>query len=137
MTWEHVLSVEEFHDGPKSGFAMSDGRLCAYVASWSVADDAHAPVFQVTPVDPGLKPLIEEAWLLWTRWRSAYDRGEVALDTLPALPADKERSAALRDILGPVLAAQTEETKLKTAQFRDAPEESAGYVVNWSELSGD
>ena len=104
-TTEQVYTMTDYYDGPRCGMADFLGRPHLYRSLWADIDHERDDVFELFPVDQELFELALEDWAIWRRWRAAFDRGEVSVDSHPALPADRNRQEEIDKILKPQLAA--------------------------------
>ena len=101
---EQVYTMTDYYDGPRGGMANYLGRPHLYRSLWADIDHERADVFELFPVDEETFTLAIEDWEIWRRWRAAFDRGEVSVDSHPALPADRQRHDEIEMILRPRLA---------------------------------
>lgn len=62
MSWERVVTVEDFYDRPRRGVAYLDGKLHVYESPFDDAEDDYSEIYSLTPIDEALLPLIEEKW---------------------------------------------------------------------------
>jgi hypothetical protein len=102
LIYEPVLTVHDWWDGPRAGVANFGGKPHLYISSWDDAADDWSEVFTLAPLDQDTLRLVLEDYEIWRRWRLAFDAGQVAADSGPALPEDKPRSAELKEILQPL-----------------------------------
>lgn len=93
--WEPVITVTDFYDRPRGGVAFFEGQPHVYACYFDEASDAYSDNYFLMPIDDDLLALAKEDWAIWLRWRVAFDRGEVALETHPALPSDRPRHAEI------------------------------------------
>ncbi|HEX4381477.1 MAG TPA: hypothetical protein VH083_00950 [Myxococcales bacterium] len=100
MNSERVYTVTDYYDGPRRGVADVDGQPHTYSRVFDGAADDWTEVFVLRPVDAETLELMLAEWARWLRWRAAFDRGEVGIDTHPVLPAERAehelRSAEIR-----------------------------------------
>ena len=118
MSWERVVTIHDFYDGPRRGFAFLDGKLHAYRSIFDEGRDEYSEEFDLTPVDESFLPLIEEDWAIWIRWATAFHAGKAPLDTHPALLADRSRRDELKAVLDPLLASHSDKSVRRLAEFR-------------------
>lgn len=116
--WEPVIALYEYYDGPRSGVAMCRGELHVFESEFSEAEDDYTDRFFLMKIEPELLPLIKEGWEIWLRWCQAFHRGEVAIETHPALEQDRSRHEALQIALGDRLKIVTAGTRVMRAEFR-------------------
>ena len=55
--------------------------------------------YELSPISEEAYRAIRELAAIWRRWELAYHGGDIALETWPAIPDDKERSTMLRTFL--------------------------------------
>ena len=118
---EQVYTMTDYYDGPRGGMANYLGRPHLYRSLWADIDHERADVFELFPVDEETFTLAIEDWEIWRRWRAAFDRGEVSVDSHPALPADRQRHDEIEMILRPRLAVFTKSDTTVTGEFEWAP----------------
>jgi hypothetical protein len=85
--------------------------------------------FFVSPVDESLFALVLEHWEIWLRWDSAFKRGEVSVQSHPALPEDRERHEVLKVAIGDRLRVDRAQAKYMKARFQTS---SGKTVVEWT-----
>jgi len=85
-------------------------------------------------VDEGLCALVLEDWEIWLRWNSAFRRGEVSVETHPALPEDREKHEALKIAIEDRLRVDCAQAKYMKARFGNSPKDGS-TIVEWR--SGD
>jgi hypothetical protein len=88
-----------------------------------------------SPVDESLLALVLEDWEIWLRWDSARNRGNVSVETHPALPQDCERHEALKIAIGDRLRVDRGHAKYLKARFEASPD-GAGTIVEWGAADG-
>ena len=91
MAWDRVHTVNEYYDGPRLGIADVDGVPHIYEAEFDHSSDEYGNTYFVSPVDESLLALVLEDWEIWLRWDLAFKRGDVSVESHPALPQDRER----------------------------------------------
>jgi hypothetical protein len=129
--WNRVVTIEDFWDRPRGGFAFHDGDLVAYKSLWDNDADDYYDQYGIAPIDENLLPLIEESWSIWIRWSNAFDAGETTRETHPALPEDRSRYYQLKSILDPHIKVDTENCKRLCAEFKSIQPGWNGFVVRW------
>ena len=97
---ETVYAVEDYYDGPESGFAdFRDYPHRFEVTKEWINRDRTIRRFRLNPVGTELLRLALEQQQLWSRWNDSYRKGELPND-LPyqerALPGDLEAYRALQ-----------------------------------------
>jgi hypothetical protein len=135
--FERVHTMTDYFDGPRRGIADYDGRPHLYESLFEEDRDGYGDVYELRPVDDETLRLALEDWESWLRWETAFHAGQAALDTHPALPADRARHDAIAPVLEARLAALAGPVVRVTARFRPAPgHEDAGrgrYLeVEWT-----
>jgi hypothetical protein len=114
---EQVYTITDYYDGPRCGMAGYLGRRHLYRSLWADIDHERDDVFELFPVDEETFTLAVEDWRIWQRWRAAFDRGEVSIDSHPALPADRQRHNEIELILKPRLAVFAESDTTVIGEF--------------------
>ncbi|GLH79197.1 hypothetical protein SSBR45G_41060 [Bradyrhizobium sp. SSBR45G] len=132
MAWQRVYTVNDYYDGPRLGLADVDGVPHIYEAEFNHSTEEYGDTYFVSPVDEQLFALILEDWDIWLRWETAFKRGEVALDTHPALPGDRERHEALKIAIGDRLKADRACARYKRARFGVSPNRET--IVEWFDV---
>lgn len=118
---DQVHTMTDYYDGPRCGMADYLGRPHFYRSLWADIDHERADVFELFPVDDETFTLAVEDWKIWQRWRTAFDRGEVSIDSHPALPADRQRHDEIEMILNPRLALFAESDITVRGEFEWTP----------------
>ena len=130
MAWDRVYTVNDYYDGPRLGIADVDGVPNVYEAEFDHSTDEYGDTFFVSPVDEGLLALVLEDWEIWLRWHSAFKRGEVTVESHPALPEDRQRHEALKIAIGDRLRVDRAQAKYMRARFETSPLDG-GTTVEW------
>ena len=132
MTWNRVVTIEDFWDRPRSGIAFRNYELVAYKCLWDEGLDDYSDRYGVMRINQSLLPLIEEKWEIWIRWSEAFQRGLVARETHPALPEDRDRYTFLVSTIGSQTEVKDASCERLCAEFRSV--QLAGYdtEVRWS-----
>jgi hypothetical protein len=118
MKWEPVIALYSYYDGPRSGVAMCSGEPCVFESEFSEVEDNYTNRFFVMSIDRGLVPLIQEGWEIWLRWCHAFHRGEVTIETHPALEQDRSRNDEIQMAIGHRLTIVRDGARLMKAKFR-------------------
>lgn len=96
---EVVFAVEDYYDGPESGYA----NFCGVPHRFDVVEEIEKRGrthrrFRLTPVPKELLRLVLEQHRLWSRWNVKYRKGEI-VEQFPyqerVLPEDLEQYRAL------------------------------------------
>jgi hypothetical protein len=130
MAWDRVHTVNDYHDGPRLGVADVDGVPHIYEREFDHGSDEHSDAYLVSPVDESLLALVLEDWEIWLRWESAFRRGEVAIESHPALPQDRERHEALETAIGDRLKVDRAQARCMKARFGTSPR-NGDTIVEW------
>ncbi|WP_422987541.1 hypothetical protein [Undibacterium sp. Ji50W] len=123
MILDRILTVNDYYDGPRLGVAELNGVPHIYQAEHDHRTEAHGEHFFLSPIRPDLLALVLEDWQIWLRWNAAYQRGEVSLETHPALPAERDRHEIIESLIGD--------------QLKTDPINHAYYRAHFSYLSGE
>ena len=133
---EHVYTMTDYYDGPRGGVAGYCGRPHVYRSLWADHGQELPDVFELMPIDDETLELALEDWQIWQRWRAAFDRGVVSLDTHPALPEDRQRHDEISELLTPLLSINSPTQITATAEFeyppRELPLSGALFWVRWT-----
>jgi hypothetical protein len=130
MSWDRVHTVHDYYDGPRLGIADVDGVPHIYEAEFDHSSDDYGDTYFVSPVDESLLALILEDWKVWLRWNSAFKRGEVSIESHPALPEDRARQEALKIAIGDRLKVDRAQARYVKAKFSASPQDG-GATVEW------
>lgn len=133
MTWNRVVTIEDYFDHPLEGVAFRSGKLVAYKILWDDEADDYSKYYAVSPISEALLPLIEEKWATWVRWSDAFDAGEVTIDTHPVLPEDREQHESLTKRLEGLVQVDDSNFERLRAQFRTVQTRWTGIEVRWLE----
>ena len=130
MAWDRVHTVNDYYDGPRLGVADVDGVPHIYEAEFDYSSDEFGDTYFVSPVEESLLALVKEDWEIWLRWDSAFKRGDVSVETHPALPQDRERHEALKIAIGDRLRVDRAHARYLKAHFKASPDDG-GTIVEW------
>ena len=130
MGLDRVYTVNDYYDGLRLGIADVDGVPHIYEAEFDHSSDEYGDTYFVSPVDEGLLALVLEDWEIWLRWDSAFKRGEVSIESHPALPEDRERHEALKIAIGDCLKVDRAQAKYMKARFETSPCDGS-TIVEW------
>jgi hypothetical protein len=135
MPWDRVLTINAYWDGPREGVAEVDGVPHVYQSLFDDEADDYSETCLVSPISQEMLELALEAWAIWLRWRSAFDRGEVSLDTHPVLAVDRARHEELKRLVGSGLDLDSAGQRRLRAKFRRVAGEGTNgrFEVEWSE----
>src|SRR3954462_14007265 len=100
MSWDHVLTINDYWDGPRRGIADVNGVPHIYESEFDHGADECSDTYLVSPIERSLLSIVLEDWEIWLRWHAAYQAGEVSLGTHPALPEDRERYETIQQAIG-------------------------------------
>jgi hypothetical protein len=101
---DKVHSIEDYHDGPRSGFADFEGEPHHFDREFNELEDEFSDDFVLIPIDARTLSLAIERWSIWQRWRGAFDSGKARLETHPSLPEEKSRYGELSSEIDIVIA---------------------------------
>jgi hypothetical protein len=135
MSWDRVITINDYYDGPRLGVAEVNGVPHVYEAEFDYAADEYANTYLVSPIDPELLSLVLEDWEIWLRWHATHERGEVSLETHPALPLERKRHEELKRAIGARLHPEPETSRRLKAEFRNLRVGGSwtGAEVQWSD----
>ncbi len=119
MTWDHVLTINDYHDRPILGVAEVAGVPHIYELEFDNIADEYGDVYLVSPVNQDLLSLILEDWAIWQRWYAAYNRKEVSIETHPSLPEDFQRHNYLKTAIADRFHADRERAMRLKGEFRN------------------
>jgi hypothetical protein len=122
MAFEHVYTVWDYWDGPRSGLANLFGEAHAYSCKWDEVEDDYTDRFLLTPIDPETLSLAVEQWAIWRKWESEFHEGRVAESAHPRLPGQNSRYAELEVLIKATLTAQPRWHAIAT--FRARPNQA-------------
>jgi len=130
MAWDRVHTVNDYYDGPRLGIADVGGVPHIYEAEFDYSSDECGDTYFASPIDECLLALVLEDWEIWCAWNSAFKRGEVSVESHPALPQDRERHEALKIAIGDRLRVDRAHAKYLKARFETSPHDG-GTIVEW------
>lgn len=131
---ERVYTIFNYYDGPREGIADVEGKPHVYKCQFSEADDDWTDCFWLMEIDQALFELAKEQHEIFLRWRAEFDRGNVRLESGPALPADCSRFAELKSAIGNRFDIVPERSITKRARFTSngATDPTLGaWLVEW------
>jgi hypothetical protein len=117
MNTDRVLTVNDYYDGPRLGVAEYNGVPHIYEAEFDHSTDEYGDTYFLSPIEPQLLDLVLEDWAIWLRWQAAHARGEVGLDSHPALPAEQDRHEQLKMLIGDQLRVDPKNRPYCRAEF--------------------
>jgi len=129
MAWDRVYTVNKYYDGPRLGIADLNGVPHIYEAEFDDSSDEYGDTYLVSPVDEKLLAFVLEDWEIWLRWDSAFKRGEVSVETHPALAQDHERHEALKMAVGDRLRVDRAHAKCVKGRFKTTT--NGDTIVEW------
>jgi hypothetical protein len=105
--FEEVYTVDDWYDGPRTGFAQFHGAPHHYRSLYLDFDDwdADEDRFELVRVSADVLAAGLEASAIFDRWDAARQSGEVSdhaitpADEFGALPEDRERYASVRAVI--------------------------------------
>ena len=116
--FEIVHTVTDWYDGPRRGIAEFHGRPHLFESEWQDGENMETDTFLLSEIDRETFALALEDWAIWRRWETAFQQGNAAKETHPALPNDRRRHDELTQLLeGRLVADPTQGVRLK-AEFR-------------------
>jgi hypothetical protein len=130
MTWDRVHTVHDYYDGPRLGIADVAGVPHIYQAEFDHSSGELGDAYFVSPIDEDPLALALEDWEIWLRWNSAFKRGDVLIESHPALPQDRERHEALKATIGDRLRVDRAHAKYLKARFETSPRDGS-TIVEW------
>jgi hypothetical protein len=102
--YDDVLSVYEYHDGPRKGIANFHGVPHYFECVFDDKSDEYSDRYLLTRLDQQALKAGMENWEIFLRWRTAFDSGKAGRETHPALPPDKNQYDETRRTLDNALA---------------------------------
>jgi hypothetical protein len=134
MNGDRVLTMNDWYDGPRLGVAELDGAPHIYEREFERSTDEYADTYFLSPIGAELLALLLEDWAIWCRWHEAYRRGDVALETHPALPAERARHEELAALIGDSLRTDPRNRHRYRGRFETPPDSRgtwSGARVLW------
>src|ERR1700720_1400208 len=137
--YETVFTVQDYHDGPRSGVANFHGLPHVYTCVFDNKNDEYSDLYVLTPIHQEAFKAALENWEIFLRWRAAFDGGKVSRETYPALPQDKTRYEETKRVFDEALVSQKGiairargdfEVSQQSHALRDV---LAPWLVKWSE----
>ena len=116
--FEPVFTVREFHDWPRQGIANFRGTPHSFACIFDDQEDEYSSLYRLKPIDASTLRLALEQWDIWLRWQAAFHRGEVGLESHPALPAERNRYEQLERVLAPALEVPKDAALKAIGKFR-------------------
>jgi hypothetical protein len=138
MKPDRVLTIHDYYDGPRLGIAEVDGVPHIYEAEFDHSSDEYGDTYFVSPVEADLLSLVLEDSAIFTRWNAARRRGEVTLETHPALPHERARHDELVAAIGDRLKSDPSDRRYMRARFDSVQRvgDWDGTIVIWEPLQG-
>jgi hypothetical protein len=107
--FEEVYTVDDWYDGPRTGFARYHGAPHHYRSLYLDYDDwdTDEDSFELIPVSVAVLAAALEASAIFSRWNAARERGEITWtedspkSEFGALAEDRDRYASARSIIVP------------------------------------
>jgi hypothetical protein len=137
MKPDRVLTVNEYYDGPRLGITELNGVPHIYEAEFDHSTGEYGDTYFLSPIEAELLALVLEDWAIWCRWNAAFKRGEVTLESHPALPNERMRHEELKRAIGSRLKTDPMNRLYFKAKFSmTAPEADwDGMIVEWQALT--
>lgn len=110
MASDRVLTMHHYYDGPRLGIAELRGVPHVYEAEFDHSAEEFGDTYFLSPVEPGLLALVLEEWAIFCRWQESHRRGEVGVESHPALPNERRRYEELKAAIGDCLKTNPEKT---------------------------
>lgn len=129
--WQRVLTCTDYYDGPLKGVADVDGVPHIYDRQFDSLEDDHSDLFTLTKPEPDLQALLLESWQMWLGWDVAYKRGDVGIDTHPALSSIQTWYKELELAIEAALERRTSKSFVMRGVFKT---EGGGWRVRWSKV---
>lgn len=128
---ERVFAVTDWYDGPRRGISNFRGQPHLFEF---IFRDKDKDAFLLWPLDEETFVLACEDWEIWRRWEKAFQARRTAIDTHPALPADRDRHEELHPLLNDRYPDRDSTAILAKAEFKPSGEENghASLFVCWS-----
>jgi len=117
-TRERVHGVLGYYDGVLNGVADFHGVPHAFELHGDLDDEVLT--YRLAPLSPATMTLFVEAWDIWLRWENGAPT-RVDSDTIPALPADRNRYAHLKPILDVALKVPPHSPVMAIGEFVPRP----------------
>jgi hypothetical protein len=105
VTFERVYTMTDWYDGPRSGVANFEGKPHEYSCPFDHWLPGLGDLYELRPIDAATFRLVLEDWEIYVRWEAARAAGEVPAEPHGVLPADRERSAVIDELLASRLVA--------------------------------
>jgi len=136
--FETIYTVDDYWDGPLEGVADYLGKPHYYKCVFDEEREVWTHDFILTPIDSETLDLVLEAWAIWLRWETEFNKGNNSLDSHPALPEDRLRQEQLHDILATRLRVNSDKEFRVHGQFEamiageHQPRSQARWRVLWT-----
>ncbi len=127
--FEIVHFVEGFTDGVLNGTADYQGTPHHF--ELRSAEPNATEVYLLTPLSPELFDAVTEAWEIWRHGQREQGDASAPATSIPVLPEDRERQAALRRFISNWLAAAKPTAFMAEGDFEQIP---AGLRVKWNRI---
>ncbi|HEY2534816.1 MAG TPA: hypothetical protein VGJ20_44080 [Xanthobacteraceae bacterium] len=131
MRWEPVFTISNQFDIPRQGVANFLGKPCAFQSKFCDAKDDYTDRFLLMEIAPDLFRLVLENHKIFLRWRDAYRRGIVSLDSHLALTDDRTRHIEIKQLIGHRLHIEPAKSVIRSARFRRVAD---GGEVQWYDV---
>ena len=128
---ERVHAVWDYYDGPREGIADFQGKPHVFKCHFSEAADGWTDLFWLMEIDQQLFQLAIEQHVIFRRWKTEFELGNVLIDSHPAMPADRARYDELRADIGDRLQLQPERSIIRRGRFSNQSSFD-GAVVKWA-----
>ena len=104
--FEQIHFVNDYRDEPRSGVADFNGKPHWFENIFDETLDDYSPFYWLTPLSSSAFDFVKQQSEIFSRWRQAFDKGEVDISTHPALPQDAEKYKKTAGIINGEVAAQ-------------------------------
>jgi len=133
--YERVFTVNDYWDGPRAGIANFHGEPHAFQREVDADPDEYSDIFRLNPIDQRTLELALEQWAIWSRWKGAFDRKEVALESHPRVSHQPARFMELDEILKPALEVPLDGVAKAIGEFRRVRTSSDEWLVCWRPIA--
>ena len=83
MTFEPVLMVWDYYDGPRTGLAHLNGKPHYFKCLWSELDNNYSDKFELSPIDNSFLAIATSNWKHFRKWEVKFHSGLVTVETHP------------------------------------------------------
>ena len=142
MTFEPVLMIWDYYDGPRTGLAEYQGSPHYFNCPFDTDKGNYSEMFELSPVDESFLQSAQRQWKIFREWELKFHTGLAEHKTHPGYRGTDDEYDRLEDDLNSRIKKLIQLPNTFSSEFRALPNQDdlPKYVMrdleaNWRELS--